>query len=57
MLRLFKSMVNNLAVNKSRILLVDDHRILLEGTASLLSGLEDYEVAAMASSGKKPWHS
>jgi len=53
MLRLFKSMVNNLAVNKSQILLVDDHRILLEGTASLLSGLADYEVAATASSGKE----
>ncbi len=53
MLRLFKSMVTNLTVNKSQILLVDDHRILLEGTASLLSGLEDYEVAATASSGKE----
>ena len=53
MLRLFKSMVNNLAVNKSQILLVDDHRILLEGTASLLANLENYEVAATASSGKE----
>lgn len=52
-MRLFKSMVDKLAMNKSQILLVDDHKILLEGTASLLAGLEDYEVAATASSGKE----
>ena len=40
-------------MKKYRILLIDDHKILLEGTQSLLSGLEDYEVAAAASSGKK----
>jgi two-component system nitrate/nitrite response regulator NarL len=53
MLCLFKSMVEKLAMNKSQILLVDDHKILLEGTAILLGGLEDYEVAASASSGKE----
>lgn len=53
MMRLFKSMVDKLAMNKSQILLVDDHKILLEGTTSLLAGLEDYEVAATASSGKE----
>lgn len=53
MLRLFKSMVEKLAMDKSKILLVDDHKIVLEGTASLLKGLEGYEVAATASSGKE----
>ncbi|SMP29655.1 two component transcriptional regulator, LuxR family [Algoriphagus winogradskyi] len=52
MLRLFKSKTEKL-MKKYRILLIDDHKILLEGTQSLLSGLEDYEVAAAASSGKK----
>lgn len=52
MLRLFKSKTDKL-MKKYRILLIDDHKILLEGTQSLLSGLEDYEVAAAASSGKK----
>ncbi|TXE11194.1 response regulator [Algoriphagus aquimarinus] len=40
-------------MKKYQILLVDDHKILLEGTQSLLSGLENYEVAATASSGKE----
>ncbi len=31
-------------MKKYQILLVDDHKILLEGTQSLLSGLEKYEV-------------
>ncbi len=53
MVRLFKSMVDKLKMKKFQILLVDDHKILLEGTQRLLSGLEDYEVAATASSGKE----
>ena len=52
MLRLFKSKTEKL-MKKYRILLIDDHKILLEGTQSLLSGLEDYEVTATASSGKE----
>lgn len=39
-------------MEKYQILLVDDHKILLEGTQRLLSGLDDYEVASTASSGK-----
>ena len=52
MLGLFKSKTEKL-MKKYRILLIDDHKILLEGTQSLLSGLEDYEVTATASSGKE----
>lgn len=52
MMRLFKSRTEK-RMKKYQILLVDDHKILLEGTQSLLSGLENYEVAATASSGKE----
>jgi len=52
MMRLFKSRKEK-RMKKYQILLVDDHKILLEGTQSLLSGLENYEVAATASSGKE----
>jgi len=52
MLRLFKSMADKLTMRKYQILLLDDHKILLEGTQRLLSGLEDYEVTATASNGK-----
>jgi len=51
-MRLFKSRKEK-RMKKYQILLVDDHKILLEGTQSLLSGLENYEVAATASSGKE----
>lgn len=51
MMRLFKSMTEKLMM-KHQILLVDDHKILLEGTQRLLNELEDYEIAATASSGK-----
>lgn len=51
-MRLFKSRTEK-RMKKYQILLVDDHKILLEGTQSLLSGLENYEVAATASSGKE----
>ena len=40
-------------MKKHQILLIDDHKILLEGTQRLLSGLEGYEVTATASSGKQ----
>ncbi|MBN7817739.1 response regulator [Algoriphagus pacificus] len=40
-------------MKKHQILLIDDHKILLEGTQRLLSGLEAYEVTATASSGKQ----
>lgn len=53
MLRLFKSRIEKLAMDKFQILLVDDHKILLEGTASLLSALEIFEVAETASSGRE----
>tara|TARA_R110002020_G_scaffold471144_1_gene697654 strand:- start:5106 stop:5771 length:666 start_codon:yes stop_codon:yes gene_type:complete len=52
MLRLFKSKVDKIAMPKIQILLIDDHKIVLEGTASLLSSLDPYTVAATASSGK-----
>jgi two-component system nitrate/nitrite response regulator NarL len=38
---------------KPSILLVDDHRILLEGVSNLLSTSPDYEVKSTASSGKE----
>jgi two-component system nitrate/nitrite response regulator NarL len=38
---------------KLSILLVDDHRILLEGVRNLLSTSDEYDVKAMASSGKE----
>ena len=53
MLRLFKSRTDKLTMKKHQILLIDDHKILLEGTQRLLSGLEGYEVTATASSGKQ----
>lgn len=40
-------------MEKYQILLIDDHKILLEGTQRLLSGMELYDVAAIASSGKE----
>ena len=40
-------------MKKHQILLIDDHKILLEGTQRLLSGLEAYQVTATASSGKQ----
>ncbi len=52
-MRLFKSIVGKLSMEKYRILLIDDHKILLEGTQRLLSGLELYEVTGTASSGKE----
>ncbi|HNP19697.1 MAG TPA: response regulator transcription factor [Fulvivirga sp.] len=52
-MRLFKSMVAKLSMEKYRILLIDDHKILLEGTQRLLSGLELYEVTGTACSGKE----
>lgn len=52
-MRLFKSLAEKLAMKKHQILLLDDHKILLEGTQRLLSGLEEYEVTATASSGKE----
>ncbi|RAI92167.1 LuxR family two component transcriptional regulator [Algoriphagus yeomjeoni] len=53
MLSLFKSRTEKLTMKKYRILLIDDHKILLEGTQSLLSGLDDYEVSATASNGQR----
>src|SRR5690606_42004169 len=38
---------------KITVLIVDDHTILREGMASLLSGSEDIEVVGMASSGEE----
>lgn len=52
-MRLFKSVADKLTMNKFKILLVDDHKILLEGTQRLLSGLDFYEVTGTASSGKE----
>lgn len=40
-------------MDKYRILLVDDHKILLEGTQSLFSTLESYVIHSTASSGKE----
>ena len=51
-MRLFKSIVDKLTMAKYQILLIDDHKILLEGTQRLLSGLELFEVANTASSGQ-----
>ncbi len=52
-MRWFKNKIEKLTMKKSQILLVDDHKILLEGTQRLLSELESYEVSAMANNGKK----
>ncbi len=52
-MRLFNRTVGQLSVEKYRILLVDDHKILLEGTQRLLSGLALYDVAGLASKGKE----
>lgn len=40
-------------MDKYRILLIDDHKILLEGAQRLLGGLELYIVSGTASSGKE----
>lgn len=40
-------------MDKYRILLIDDHKILLEGAQRLLGGLELYMVSGTASSGKE----
>jgi two-component system nitrate/nitrite response regulator NarL len=52
-MRLFNTIVGKLNMKKHQILLLDDHKILLEGTQRLLSGLELYEVAATASTSKE----
>ncbi|MEG1825501.1 MAG: response regulator transcription factor [Cloacibacillus sp.] len=38
---------------KKKIILVDDHRLFLEGMAGILSGVEGIEVAGRADTGKK----
>ena len=52
-MRLFNSIIGKPTMERYQILLLDDHKILLEGTQRLLSGLELYEVAATASSAKE----
>lgn len=38
--------------NKARLLLVDDHEIVRQGLASLLQGVEDFEICGEAASGE-----
>lgn len=52
-MRLFNSIVEKRTMDKYRILLIDDHKILLEGAQRLLGGLELYIVSGTASSGKE----
>lgn len=52
-MRLFNSIVGKRTMDKYRILLIDDHKILLEGAQRLLGGLELYIVSGTASSGKE----
>ncbi|MEQ8244569.1 response regulator transcription factor [Fulvivirga sp.] len=52
-MRLFNSIVGKRTMEKYRILLIDDHKILLEGAQRLLGGLELYIVSGTASSGKE----
>ncbi|MEQ8477589.1 response regulator transcription factor [Fulvivirga sp.] len=52
-MRLFNSIVGKRTMDKYRILLIDDHKILLEGAQRLLGGLELYMVSGTASSGKE----
>lgn len=51
--RLFEAVGLNRTMEKYKILLVDDHQILLEGTRQLLFNDELYEVTATASNGKE----
>src|SRR5690349_18154490 len=39
-------------MDKIRVLIADDHRLVREGIASMLSGVSDIDVAALAPSGE-----
>jgi two-component system, NarL family, nitrate/nitrite response regulator NarL len=52
-MRFFRSILDKALMKNHQILLVDDHKILLEGTQRLLSTLNDYKVSAIASCGNQ----
>ena len=52
-MQLFRRIATRHMIEKYKILLVDDHKILLDGTSQLLSDHELFEVSGVASNGKE----